>query len=388
MKVHAAAVIASTLVSATALAASVIDQNSVSVTQPKSGSLVISYELSTSGEPAFVTVNIETNAGNGVWASIGDENYTNLAGDVNRVVMPSSTPKTIHWNSYKSWPDHIVAAGNLRVNVEAWALNEPPLFMVADLVDGDEPIRFYRSKAAVPGGIEDRTYKTTKVLLRKIPAADVRWRMGLKADEVDDCEGANNAHYVTLTEDYYMAVYPMTECQYSNAYVNAECQSDQGWMSGGATPAGSYSNYCGEQGLCPVINVSWIDCRRADATAGTWSSANKTRAVHYGCFMGRFRTFTKGVVQFDLPTEAQWEYACRAGKFTSKFNDGGNDVTTVGWASENSKVDNVAVRHPVGGKAPNAWDLYDMHGNAFELCLDFWASSLDSTEMTDPAGAA
>ena len=122
----------------------------------------------------------------------------------------------------------------------------------------------------------------------------------------------------------------------------------------------------------PIDNVSWNDavefCRRltALATAG--------------------RTLPDGY-EIRLPTEAEWEYACRAGT-TGDF--GGDGVLadmgwtsgwTGGWFGGTSDLHT----HPVGLKLPNAWGLYDMHGNVWEWCFDHYGH-YSGGEMTDPAG--
>jgi formylglycine-generating enzyme required for sulfatase activity len=78
-----------------------------------------------------------------------------------------------------------------------------------------------------------------------------------------------------------------------------------------------------------------------------------------------------------LPTEAQWEYACRAGE---KGPYSGGSIDDVAWYEYNSD----GKTHPVGLKLPNAWGLHDMHGNVYELCSDFWHEHLQGG--IDPAG--
>ncbi len=85
---------------------------------------------------------------------------------------------------------------------------------------------------------------------------------------------------------------------------------------------------------------------------------------------------------YRLPTEAEWEYACRAGS-TNRFSFGDDELLAVdyAWISENSE----GQTHPVGEKAPNAWGLHDMHGNVWELCHD-WFEVFPTNAVTDPMG--
>jgi formylglycine-generating enzyme required for sulfatase activity len=156
---------------------------------------------------------------------------------------------------------------------------------------------------------------------------------------------------VTLSKGFWMGTYEVTQQEYTNAM--------------GSNP--SYFTSSLDQ---PVEFVSWND---AITYCSTLTSRERTSDRIPGNYAYR------------LPTEAEWEYACRAGT-TTRFSYGDDlgyaNLTAYAWYVDNSG----STTHPVGGKLPNPWGLYDMYGNVWEWCQDWHASSYSGGSVTDPAG--
>ena len=129
----------------------------------------------------------------------------------------------------------------------------------------------------------------------------------------------------------------------------------------------------------PVERVSWRRCRPVSATC------DRTKEGLKPCY--DLKTFQCDFAAdgYRLPTEAEWEYACRAGTPAAwSFGDDPAELAKYGWVKGNSEK----TTHPVKQKQPNAWGLYDMYGNVAEWCNDFYSESYDPTDSKDPHGPA
>lgn len=340
-----------------------VDSDMVSVARGENGTTVkISYTLT--GEPAVVTIDVQTNTlsdASGNWVSIGGEGMGFLGGEANKVVYKLGSPVDAYWFPPVSFSDGI-PAGGLRAVVKAWPTNSPPDYMAVNLTGAKNVVRFYESTALLPGGFANSEYKTTKLLMRKIPAAGVVWRMGMPDDEYYASSNAVT-HKVMLTEDYYAGVFEMTQGQLTAL---------------GGSNESSFQGY-DDSPLRPAERVKHFTMRGQSWSGSTYCWPEKGHDVSGTSVLGVLRARC-GIADMDFPTEAQWEYACRAGKGTSLHNGTKLDtedpsVTSlkqiaVTLNNATDPVHGVKMPHVAGSKTPNAWGLYDMLGNVYEMCLD------------------
>lgn len=332
--------------------------------------MTIGYDLS---ETAIVTVDILQDG-----ASIGAEKFADVAGDVNGVVKAGRG--TISWRPEHLWPEQKVDAPAFTAVVRAWELDAPPPYLVVWLNEEKGKVRHYACEAALPGGITNAVYRTKRLVMSRIPAKGVTWRMGSPSTEVGR-QANETPHYVTFTNDYYVGVYPVTQGQGilvlghvpgTNIYPSNANPDD-------SYPAGfyAYNDIRGRKGGDP--DIDWPTT--GDAVAPT-------------SFLGRLRATTS--LQFDIPTEAQWEFAARAGSETGYCNglacltaaDAADaNLDQVGWYRRNGNT-----RRQVGLKQANAWGLYDVCGTIWEWTRDWVGTgavaAYDAADATDPAGLA
>ena len=346
------------------LAAPVIPEGSVAVSdEARTRTMLVSYTLS--GESAVVTCEVFTNGVQVVGPT--------LVGDVG--VKVGVGAREIRW-PYAATLERGVEAADVTVKVTAWPLGTPPPYLVADMTRVGWT--FCSSTNSLPGGLGDIRYRTNRLVLRRIPAKDVVWRMGWNWKQSGDHLKSDAPHYVKLTADYYMAVFEMTQGQWKA----------MGW--------GFPSTQTVTDDANPVQFAAWSNLR------GGTSYWPEVTTVTSGSYLGQIQERTG--LALDLPTDAQWEYACRAGSSTASNIEGINTDSDkiLGW------YNNVKVPQKVGLKRCNAWGLYDMHGNLWEWCLDVyamnWTSETDNwyanaynqktvsdggaTVYVDPVGAA
>ena len=164
------------------------------------------------------------------------------------------------------------------------------------------------------------------------------FKMGATSEQGSDCRSDEKpVHQVTLS-DYYIGETEVTQ---------------ELWQ---AVMGSNPSKFSGS-GKLPVEKVSWNDCQT---------------------FITKLNALTGK--QFRLPTEAEWEFAARGGNLSKGYKySGSNDISIVAWYSGNSDHKT----HKVGTKAPNELGIYDMSGNVWEWCQDYWYDSYSSSAQTD-----
>ena len=175
--------------------------SAVSMSQNPNGEATIHYSLSSAS--AVITLDIQTNATGGAWASIGGAAVSLAQGDVWKVVATGS--HRIKWNGASCWADNKIPASGIRAVVTAWTLDNTPDYMVVDISDGAQPNtqRYYPSVDFLPGGLlANDDYRTTKLVMRKIMAKGVEWTMGSTTLETQRNDSREATHLVTLTNNY------------------------------------------------------------------------------------------------------------------------------------------------------------------------------------------
>ena len=365
----------------------------VTMSQPAdSRRVTITYKMD--GAPAVVTLDVQTNRtgrateSDADWVSIGGVAVCNAQGAVWRKVTEADKADglyTITWRPDLSWPDHKIDNKSARAVVTAWALDNTPDYMAVDVSSAAQPgtQTYYPAADFVPGGVTNGLYKTTMLLMRKIMAKGVKWTMGSTPLESQRNATREATHQVKLDGNYYIGVYEVTQAQWD--------------LIQPSRLAPSYFNNAADRAMRPVEQVSYNEIRNSNNSTTADATYDWPADPNPNSFLGLLRTKT-GIDDFDLPSEAQWEFAARAGNGDTKWGDGSGilnadkdeNLDLLGrYERDGGKVQNgTSYANPaqscgatngtaiVGSYAPNAWGLYDMHGNVWEWCLDWYADDI------------
>lgn len=370
-----------------AFAAPTANIQSLSATEDVPHVVTVTYTLS---EDAVVTMGVKTNG-----APVADAALWSAGGDVNRRVKATGAGevRTIIWCPDATFEGHSFDGKDVSVELTAWSLQTPPDYLVADLRVPSN-ITYYVSAEAVPGGVQDVRYKGDCLLMRKIPAKNVSWVMGVSENYKDVCSEDQFKrallHKVKLTHDYYYGVYQVTVAQY-----------------------GLIMNLTESSSHLPQSRINFNDLRGSE-TGAQWPSYDadgnfdpvKSHAVASGRAIEKIRTLT-GLRYLDLPTEAQREFASRAGDsgmlpYNEKIGNKANfdkygrcGLQTGVTVPPDCEGKTEKWWATVGTYKPNRWGVYEVVCNGIEWCLDRyenWSTCNDGgpidpfAEQVDPVG--
>jgi len=220
---------------------------------------------------------------------------------------------------------------------------------------------------------DENTYMTNVIVLKRVQAGS--FMMG--SSNLIFAQDNESLHEVTLSSSFYMGVYEVTQRQWQYVMGTNPSQQFEGDVATDAEP---------------VQRVTYTDLR-GNVEDFSWPQET---TVDSNSFMGRLSAKTG--LDFDLPTEAQWEYTCRAGTTSPTYSGNffmGNvselsaDLFELGFFKDNNTgIFGTFKPVEVGSFLPNAWGFYDMHGNVWEWCIDTYQANLGTLPVLDPVGAS
>lgn len=345
----------------------------VVMSQDSGRKVTVTYDLVNG--PAVVTMDVQTNAHDDVWVSIGEENIYGATtraqprGDVSRIVSGDSG--TITWRPDLSWPGNAVDNNGARVVLTAWPVDDTPDYLVVDMnanVTAADRVRYYASTNALPGGLfGNPAYRTTHLVLKKIIAKEIEWTMGSICEPGRNSNLSETAHRAMLTNNYYLAVFPTTQAQ---------------WKMLTPTKNPTFK----VEGAMRAMESICYNTVRCCAVGKTDSGEDWPVPPHEKSWLGLLNGLGCNLA-FDLPSEGEWEFACRAGCGEGYWGTGEpitsdtEDENVPGRYKYNQatkgnttdlKTDGPENCTPiVGSYPPNRWGIYDQCGCVREMCLDW-----------------
>lgn len=286
-------------------------------------------------------------------------------------IAQSGVKTRMVWNLGADYPNF--KADDMRVTVTATPFSDStPVYMVVDLSGGSNAVSYavrYTTKAPVhTAGVAD-TCKTTELWLKRVKAGTIQMGGGIEGYPVHTC---------TLTNDFYLGVFPITWGQYENIGQGVETRWPL-WFTNIATRA-----------TRPLDQVRFPAIRDAKYLCPD------DAAIYADSILKRLRDRTG--LDFDLPTEWQWEYACRAGYTGNRYPNAqwrrrSNSYTACGGYSSSAVVDRNWTPEE-GGTGyvdefdANPWGFYSMLGNVWEWCINRSATITAGDTVTEPQGQA
>ena len=312
--------------------------------------VTVSYDIVSTDEPntpVYIGFDVLTNG-----VSIGLENIKTLEGDIHqdstaKAPLTAGTGYSFVWKARKDWPDHRIKDAQVKITAYTEAdFKDRFDYLYVDLSAGSTATSYPVVYSLAGPDTSNNKWKTSQLWMRRIriePDGKV-YLMGIPDGNACKNQQQETTQWVKLAKDYWIAVLEMTQGQ--RKLIDGTALSL--WDAAAA------------------INISYKTIRGNDG----WLTS---KTASPDSVLGKLAARTG--LNFDLPTGAQWEFACRAGT-TTDLNSGKNitrldalcpNLDEVAWYQYNTQ----GTTFPSAGtKKPNAWGLYDMHGSVSELCLD------------------
>ncbi len=302
----------------------------------------------------------------------------------NEVVTTTGLKKAV-WDAYQDFPE--LSGCKCRIGVKAEDVTEESVYFKLDIETGKFSVS--RTAPDVTAGSECK-YK--ELWFKAVKPGT--FLMGSSTNEKFRSKTNEAQHEVTITKPYLISVFELTQGQVKRMT--------------GENP--SHFQPFPEEDCMPMESANY-NALRGSSLGATWPSETDHR-VDPDSIIGKIRAHFDNKYLIDLPTEAQWEYACRAvekedGTYEFRgdnvWNNGlpyapvpynatnpsvDTNLNVVAWNKDNSyEIDAFIRTREVGLKEPNGLGLYDMHGNVCEFCLD-WFGNFGTAAVTDPVGAS